>query len=144
MKVKVLFFANLRERIGTGAELVEIPDSASTVAGLRLHLMRRGGAWADVLGDMKVVRVAVNQDMAAANAPLSPPFSRGGMISSSNSCPVATHARNSSATCSSCTAFRAGASAGWYWTRHLTTCSAGQLRSSTAGSTSRSCSASAA
>ncbi|HEU4351073.1 MAG TPA: molybdopterin converting factor subunit 1 [Burkholderiales bacterium] len=72
MKVKVLFFANLRERLGTGTEVVEIPDSASTVAGLRLHLVRRGGAWEAVLGDMKVVRVAVNQDMAAANAPLNP------------------------------------------------------------------------
>ena len=72
MKVKVLFFANLRERLGTGAEMVEIPDSASTVAGLRLHLMRRGGAWQDALADMKVVRVAVNHDMAAANAPLNP------------------------------------------------------------------------
>ena len=72
MKVKVLFFANLRERLGTGVEVVEVPDSASTVAGLRQHLMHRGGAWQDVLGDMKVVRVAVNQDMAAANAPLNP------------------------------------------------------------------------
>lgn len=72
MRVKVLFFANLRERLGTGAEVVEIPDSAGTVAGLRLHLMQRGGAWRDVLGDMKGVRVALNQDMAAASAPLSP------------------------------------------------------------------------
>ena len=72
MRVKGCFFANLRERLGTGAEVVEIPDSASTVAGLRLHLMQRGGAWQDVLGDMKVVRVAVNHDMAAANAPLNP------------------------------------------------------------------------
>ena len=70
MKVKVLFFANLREQLGTGVELVDLPDSASTVAGLRMHLMRRGGAWSDVLAGMKVVRVAVNQDMAAANAPL--------------------------------------------------------------------------
>jgi len=71
VQVKVLFFANLRERLGTGAEEVDLPDSASTVAGLRTHLMRRGGAWSDVLADMKVVRVAVNQDMAAAaNAPL--------------------------------------------------------------------------
>jgi molybdopterin synthase sulfur carrier subunit len=72
VKVKVRFFAGLRERLGTDAELVEIPDSASTVAGLRLHLMQRGGAWQQVLGDMKVVRVAVNHDMAAANAPLNP------------------------------------------------------------------------
>jgi molybdopterin synthase sulfur carrier subunit len=72
VKVKVLFFASLREQLGTNAEMVEIPDSASTVAGLRMHLMKRGGAWHDVLADMKVVRVAVNQDMAAANAPLNP------------------------------------------------------------------------
>jgi molybdopterin synthase sulfur carrier subunit len=72
VKVKVLFFANLRERVGTGGEVVDVPDSASTVAGLRLYLMKRGGAWHDVLADMKVVRVAVNQDMAAANAPLNP------------------------------------------------------------------------
>lgn len=72
MKVKVLLFANLREKVGTGVEVVELPDSASTVAGLRLHLMKRGGAWHEVLADMKVVRVAVNHDMAVANAPLNP------------------------------------------------------------------------
>ena len=72
MKVKVLFFASLREQLGLASEEVEIPNSASTVAGLRLHLMKRGGAWHDVLADMKVVRVAVNQDMAAATAPLNP------------------------------------------------------------------------
>jgi molybdopterin synthase sulfur carrier subunit len=72
VKIKVLFFASLREQLGTHAEVVEVPDSASTVAGLRMHLMKRGGAWHDVLADMKVVRVAVNQDMAAANAPLNP------------------------------------------------------------------------
>jgi molybdopterin synthase sulfur carrier subunit len=32
--------------------------------------MQRGGAWQQALADMKVVRVAVNHDMAAANAPL--------------------------------------------------------------------------
>ena len=72
VKVKVLLFANLREKVGTGVEVVDLPDSASTVAGLRLHLMKRGGAWNEALADMKVVRVAVNQDMAAANAPLNP------------------------------------------------------------------------
>lgn len=72
MKVKVLLFANLRERIGQSVEVVDIPDSASTVAGLRIHLMQRGGAWQEILSDMKVVRIAVNHDMAAANAPLNP------------------------------------------------------------------------
>jgi molybdopterin synthase sulfur carrier subunit len=72
VKVKVVFFASLRERLGTGVEMVDLPDSASTVAGLRMHLMKRGGAWHEVLADMKVVRAAVNHDMAAANEPLNP------------------------------------------------------------------------
>ena len=72
MKGKVLLFANLRDRVGQSVEVVDIPDSASTVAGLRIHLMKRGGAWQEILSDMKVVRVAVNHDMAAANAPLNP------------------------------------------------------------------------
>jgi molybdopterin synthase sulfur carrier subunit len=72
VKVKVLYFANVREKLGTAVEVVDLPDSASTVAGLRLFLMRRGGAYEEALSDMKVVRVSVNQDMAAATAPLNP------------------------------------------------------------------------
>ncbi len=70
MKVKVLFFARLREEFGTSAEVIDLPGSASTVNGLRALLMRRGGAWQRVLADPKLVRVAVNQDMAAGGAPL--------------------------------------------------------------------------
>jgi molybdopterin synthase sulfur carrier subunit len=72
VKVKVLFFASLREELGTAIEVVELPDSASTVNGLRSHLMRRGGAWQRLLADPKSVKVAVNQDVAAATAPLNP------------------------------------------------------------------------
>jgi molybdopterin synthase sulfur carrier subunit len=64
LKVKVLFFAGLREQLGTAMEEVELPADVSTVAGLRNHLMQRGGAWQNVLADKKLVRVAVNQDMA--------------------------------------------------------------------------------
>jgi molybdopterin synthase sulfur carrier subunit len=64
MKVKVLFFAGLREQLGTSAEEVELPSGVSTVAGLRKHLMQRGGAWENAFGERKLVRVAVNQDMA--------------------------------------------------------------------------------
>jgi molybdopterin synthase sulfur carrier subunit len=64
MKVKVLFFAGLREQLGTGVEELELPSGVSTVAALRNHLMQRGGAWQSVLADKKLVRVAVNRDMA--------------------------------------------------------------------------------
>jgi molybdopterin synthase sulfur carrier subunit len=68
MKVKVLFFAALREQLGTSAEELELPSGVSTVAGLRALLMQRGGAWKDVLADKKLVRVAVNQDMVQPGA----------------------------------------------------------------------------
>ena len=70
MKVKVLMFANLREKVGTGVDIVDLPDSASTVAGLRAHLRGRGGAYELALGDKKLLRTAVNQDMAAPTARL--------------------------------------------------------------------------
>ena len=64
MKVKVLFFAGLREQLGTSGEELELPSSVATVAGLRKHLESRGGAWQTVFADKRLVRVAVNQDMA--------------------------------------------------------------------------------
>lgn len=70
MKVKVLFFAALREQLGTAAEEIELPAGVSTVAALRSHLRGRGGAWQLALADGKLVRMAINQDMAPPSAAL--------------------------------------------------------------------------
>jgi molybdopterin synthase sulfur carrier subunit len=64
MKVKLLFFAGLREQIGTPAEEIELPSGVRTIAGLRSHLVQRGGTYAKVFGGNAVIRSAVNQDMA--------------------------------------------------------------------------------
>ena len=68
--VKLLYFARLREDLGTGAEEMALPPGVTTVAGLRAHLMARGGAWASVLANGKALRVAVNQDMAEPTTPI--------------------------------------------------------------------------
>jgi len=68
VKVKVLFFAALREQLGTAGEEIELPSGVGTVAALRAHLRGRGGAWQAALADGKLVRVAVNQDMAQPSA----------------------------------------------------------------------------
>lgn len=70
MKVKVLYFAALRERLGTAGEEIELPAGVSTVAALRSHLRSRGGAWELALADGKLLRMAVNQDMAPPAAPI--------------------------------------------------------------------------
>jgi molybdopterin synthase sulfur carrier subunit len=70
MKVKVLFFAGLREQLGTAGEEIELPSGVSTVAGLRSHLKARGGAYEKAFTEKNLVRMAVNQDMVPPTAPL--------------------------------------------------------------------------
>ncbi len=52
MKVKLLFFAGLREQLGTSGEEIEL----------------RGGQYASAFADKKLIRTAINQDMAAPTA----------------------------------------------------------------------------
>lgn len=72
MKIKVVFFAALREQLGISTEEIELPAAVTTVAALRNHLAQRGGVWQNVLADKRLVRVAVNQDMAQAGSALKP------------------------------------------------------------------------
>jgi molybdopterin synthase sulfur carrier subunit len=68
--LKLLYFARLREDLGTGVEELALPAGVTTVAGLRAHLIARGGAWASALANGKALRVAVNQDMAEPSTPI--------------------------------------------------------------------------
>ncbi len=68
MKVKVLYFASIREKLGRDAEEIELPAEVATVASLRSHLRSRGGAWEDALAEGKLLRAAVNQDMSQPTA----------------------------------------------------------------------------
>ena len=68
MKLKILYFASIREKVGTDAEEIDVPAGVATISGLRSHLRARGGAWADALADGKLLRTAVNQDMALPSA----------------------------------------------------------------------------
>ncbi len=72
MKVKVLYFASIRQKLGKGAEEIELPAGIATVAGLRAHLQARGGAWAEALADSRLLRTAINQDMAPPAAAIKP------------------------------------------------------------------------
>ena len=70
MKIRILFFASLRESIGTGAEELELPAGVATVSALRSHLRARGGAYAKAFSDNNLVRIAVNQEMVSPANPI--------------------------------------------------------------------------
>jgi len=70
VKVKILYFAALREQLGTAGEELELPAGVATVAALRSHLRGRGGAWERALAEGRLVRAAVNQDMAPPTSAL--------------------------------------------------------------------------
>jgi molybdopterin synthase sulfur carrier subunit len=68
MKIEVLYFAWLRERIGLGRETVE--TEAETVADLLDELRAREERYALALSDMASVRVAVDQELTTVDASL--------------------------------------------------------------------------
>ena len=66
--MQVLYFAWLRERIGAGRE--EIETSAATVSALVEELRALSEGHALAFEDLTAVRVAVDQDAAELDAPL--------------------------------------------------------------------------
>ncbi len=68
MKLRVLYFARLRERFGVAEENIEF--AGTTAADLVAALQARGGVWAEELAAGRAFRVAVNQDIVALDAAL--------------------------------------------------------------------------
>ncbi len=68
MKVRVRYFASLREALGA-SETVELP-AGSTLGTLRDTLVARGGRHAEVLARGRAVRAALDQVMSDESVPL--------------------------------------------------------------------------
>ena len=68
MKLRVLYFASLREKLGKDAEEIELPAGVATVAGLRSHLQRLGSSYESAFSEKTLLRAAVNQDMVQGEA----------------------------------------------------------------------------
>lgn len=62
--MKVLYFAWLRGKTGLAEEEVSPPAGVETVAELAGWLARRSPGHAEALGDLAVIRCAVDQDYA--------------------------------------------------------------------------------
>jgi molybdopterin synthase sulfur carrier subunit len=65
LKVKVLYFASVREKVGKDAEEIDLPAGVASVAALRGHL---GNLYKDAFSEKALLRAAVNQDMVQPSA----------------------------------------------------------------------------
>jgi molybdopterin synthase sulfur carrier subunit len=69
MNVRIRYFASLREALGPGETVANLPEG-STLASLRDALIARGGAHSTALARGRSVRCALNQQMSDESAAL--------------------------------------------------------------------------
>ena len=70
MAIRMLYFAWVRERVGTAEEMVAPPKSVTTVAALVDWLSARSDRDAAAFADRGRLRAAVDQDFVAMDAPI--------------------------------------------------------------------------
>lgn len=67
--LKILYFARLRDQLGTGEEYLARPESVTTLQQLRQLLIARSDTWEKSLSATNI-RMAVNQKITKGDAPL--------------------------------------------------------------------------
>jgi sulfur-carrier protein len=68
----ILYFAWLRELIGTSTQSMPLPDGITSVAALMRHLAATSPAHAAAFSPDRKVRCAVNQSFATPDAAIAP------------------------------------------------------------------------
>jgi molybdopterin synthase sulfur carrier subunit len=66
--VRILYFARLREAVGSSAEDAALPDDVADVAQLMNWLAGRGGAWQQEFDGCRQLRAALNQELVPDSA----------------------------------------------------------------------------
>ena len=70
--MKLLYFAWVRQKIGSSEEDIAAPSSVTTVAALVEFLRKRGAGYEAAFRDVKLLRVAVNQEHTGFDARIGP------------------------------------------------------------------------
>lgn len=68
--MKILYFAWVRERVGTGEEDITVPQHVGTVGELVTWLNTRGENYQAAFEDLRAIRAAVDQNHVQLDAPL--------------------------------------------------------------------------
>lgn len=61
--IKLLYFARLREALGTAQEEIAIPNDVTDIQQLMAWLARRGSAWQEEFTGCRPLRAAINQEL---------------------------------------------------------------------------------
>ena len=67
MKLRLLFFGRLRERLQSDGEILEWSAPTASLCSIRQNLIARGGVWAEELAEDKALGFAINQRFAQLN-----------------------------------------------------------------------------
>lgn len=70
--MQVLYFAWVRQKVGTGEEQVSPPGEVADVGGLMRWLATRSPGHADAFGNALQIRAAVNQEFCGPDHPVRP------------------------------------------------------------------------
>lgn len=70
MATKLIYFAWVRERIGTREEELDLPAEVKTVRDLLNWLRAKGDGYAEALRQPEVIRVAINQEHVDHKEPI--------------------------------------------------------------------------
>jgi len=62
--MKLMYFAWLRQKIGTAQEVIDLPGDVSTIADLVGWLSTRGAGYAEAFKDHTAIKVAVDQEFS--------------------------------------------------------------------------------
>ncbi|WP_456407207.1 molybdopterin converting factor subunit 1 [Thiolapillus sp.] len=69
--IRLLYFASLKDRLGSSGEELELPENVTDIAALKALLEQRGGEWGEIFADDELVLAAVNQEMAQPETAIS-------------------------------------------------------------------------
>ena len=70
--MKLQYFAWVRQKVGTGEEILDLPAGVTTVASLVEYLRSRGGGYGEAFADAGRLRAAVNQEHVAFDCAVGP------------------------------------------------------------------------
>jgi sulfur-carrier protein len=68
--MKILYFARLRQIIGRGQDILELPADVKTISTLIDYLKAKDERIAEAFADLRTLKVAINQKHSALDASL--------------------------------------------------------------------------